>query len=165
MAFPTSSRCGDPEADRAEPVGLKGREDLRDLPLVTIDPVDARDRDDAVLAEADPDPGNPGGFILWVAIADVAHYVTPGRRWTVRRGSAGIRPTSPTAWCRCCPISCRAICVQLHEGVDRACLAVRMVIDAEGHKRSHRFVRGLMRSVASLHYEQVQAAIDGPGCR
>ena len=66
------------EADRAEPVGLKGREDLRNLALLTIDPVDARDRDDAVLAEADTDPGNRGGFVLWVAIADVAHYVTPG---------------------------------------------------------------------------------------
>ncbi len=57
---------------------MVGREDLRDLPLVTIDPVDARDRDDAVYAEVDKDPGNIGGFVIWVAIADVAHYVTPG---------------------------------------------------------------------------------------
>jgi len=68
------------EADKAAPVGLQGREDLRDLPLVTIDPIDARDRDDAVYAMADDQPGNPGGHIIWVAIADVAHYVTPGQR-------------------------------------------------------------------------------------
>ena len=49
----------------------------------------------------------------------------------------------------------------LHEGVDRACIAVRMMLDAQGHKISHRFVRGLMRSAASLNYAQVQAAVDG----
>jgi ribonuclease R len=66
------------EADACEPAGLAGRTDLRDLPLVTIDPADARDRDDAVHAHADDDPKNPGGHVIWVAIADVAHYVTPG---------------------------------------------------------------------------------------
>ena len=66
------------EAEAAKPAPLGAREDLRDVPLVTIDPVDARDRDDAVYAAADPNPANPGGHILWVAIADVAHYVPPG---------------------------------------------------------------------------------------
>jgi ribonuclease R len=66
------------EADACEPAGLAGRTDLRDLPLVTIDPSDARDRDDAVHAHADDDPKNPGGHVIWVAIADVAHYVRPG---------------------------------------------------------------------------------------
>ncbi len=66
------------EADAAKPAGLKGREDLRDLPLVTIDPSDARDHDDAVWAAPDDDPKNEGGHVLWVAIADVAAYVTPG---------------------------------------------------------------------------------------
>jgi len=149
------------EADRAEPVGLKGREDLRGLPLLTIDPIDARDRDDAVLAEADPDPGNPGGFILWVAIADVAHYVTPGSaldREARRRGNSTYFPDRVVPML---PDILSGDLCSLHEGVDRACLAVRMVIDAEGHKRSHRFVRGLMRSAASLGYERVQAAIDG----
>jgi ribonuclease R len=149
------------EADRAEPVGLKGREDLRGLPLLTIDPVDARDRDDAVLAEVDTDPGNPGGFILWVAIADVAHYVTPGSaldREARRRGNSTYFPDRVVPML---PDILSGDLCSLHEGVDRACLAVRMVIDAEGHKRSHRFVRGLMRSAASLHYAQVQAAIDG----
>jgi ribonuclease R len=149
------------EADRAEPVGMKGREDLRELPLVTIDPVDARDRDDAVLAEVDGDPGNPGGFVIWVAIADVAHFVTPGSaldREARRRGNSTYFPDRVVPML---PDILSGDLCSLHEGVDRACLAVRMVVDAQGVKRSHRFVRGMMRSVASLHYAQVQSAVDG----
>lgn len=149
------------EADRAEPVGMKGREDLRDLPLLTIDPVDARDRDDAVLAEVDTDLGNPGGFVIWVAIADVAHFVTPGSaldREARRRGNSTYFPDRVVPML---PDILSGDLCSLHEGVDRACLAVRMVVDAGGHKRSHRFARGMMRSVASLHYAQVQAAVDG----
>jgi ribonuclease R len=149
------------EADRAEPVGLKGREDLRGLALVTIDPVDARDRDDAVLAEADSDPGNPGGFVLWVAIADVAHYVTPGSALDREARKRGNSTYFPDRVVPMLPDILSGDLCSLHEGVDRACLAVRMVIDAGGHKRSHRFVRGLMRSAASLSYERVQAAVDG----
>jgi ribonuclease R len=149
------------EADRAEPVGMAGREDLRALPLVTIDPVDARDRDDAVLAEVDPDPGNPGGFILWVAIADVAHYVTPGSALDREARKRGNSTYFPDRVVPMLPDVLSGDLCSLHEGVDRACLAVRMVIDAEGQKRSHRFLRGMMRSAASLHYAQVQAAVDG----
>ncbi len=149
------------EADRAGPVGLTGREDLRDLPLVTIDPVDARDRDDAVLAEIDREAGNAGGFIIWVAIADVAHYVTPGSaldREARRRGNSTYFPDRVVPML---PDILSGDLCSLHEHVDRACLAVRMRIDAHGNKISHRFVRGLMRSAGSLHYAQVQAAIDG----
>lgn len=149
------------EADRAKPVGMQGREDLRDLPLVTIDPVDARDRDDAVLAEADTDPGNPGGFVIWVAIADVAHFVTPGSaldREARRRGNSTYFPDRVVPML---PDILSGDLCSLHEGVDRAVLAVRMVVDAQGAKRSHRFLRGMMRSAASLHYAQVQAAVDG----
>lgn len=149
------------EADRAGPVGLTGREDLRDLPLVTIDPIDARDRDDAVLAEIDREAGNAGGFIIWVAIADVAHYVTPGSaldREARRRGNSTYFPDRVVPML---PDILSGDLCSLHEHVDRACLAVRMRIDAHGNKISHRFVRGLMRSAGSLHYAQVQAAIDG----
>src|SRR5688572_22466758 len=65
------------EAEAAAAPTLTGREDLRDVPLITIDPVDARDHDDAVYAEPDTDPKNPGGWVCWVAIADVAAYVRP----------------------------------------------------------------------------------------
>ena len=66
------------EAEEAKPATLKGREDWRELPLVTIDPPDAKDHDDAVHAQIDPDPNNKGGYIVTVAIADVAFYVRPG---------------------------------------------------------------------------------------
>nr|WP_321506325.1 ribonuclease R [uncultured Celeribacter sp.] len=149
------------EADRAKPAGLKGREDLRDLPLVTIDPADARDHDDAVWAEADLDPKNEGGFVLWVAIADVAHYVTPGSaldREAWKRGNSSYFPDRVVPML---PDRLSGDLCSLHEGVPRACLAVRMVIDRDGKKLSHRFVRGLMQSIASLNYAEVQAAQDG----
>ena len=67
-----------PAAEEAKETSLKGREDWRHIPLVTIDPVDAKDHDDAVYAEPDSDPKNEGGHIVYVAIADVAAYVRPG---------------------------------------------------------------------------------------
>ena len=66
------------EAEKARPATLKGREDWRALPLVTIDPPDAKDHDDAVHAAPDEDPANPGGHVVTVAIADVAAYVREG---------------------------------------------------------------------------------------
>jgi ribonuclease R len=154
------------EADRAvtaPPFQLIGgeREDLRDLPLVTIDPVDARDRDDAVTAETDPDPRNPGGHVIWVAIADVAHYVTPGSALDREARKRGNSTYFPDRVVPMLPDVLSGDLCSLHEHVDRACLAVRMVLDAHGHKLSHRFTRGLMRSRASLNYGQVQTAMDG----
>jgi len=149
------------EADRAKPAGLKGREDLRDLPLLTIDPADARDRDDAVLAIPDDDPKNEGGFILWVAIADVAHYVRPGSALDREARKRGNSTYFPDRVVPMLPDSLSGDLCSLHENVPRACIAVEMRIDASGHKLSHRFVRGLMSSVASLNYVEVQAAIDG----
>jgi ribonuclease R len=64
------------EAEAAKPVTMHGREDWRDLPLLTIDPADAKDHDDAVFATPDDDEKNPGGVIAYVAIADVSAYVT-----------------------------------------------------------------------------------------
>lgn len=149
------------EAEAARPAPPEGREDLRDLPLVTIDPEDARDRDDAVLAMPDPDPANPGGHVIWVAIADVAHYVRPGGaldREARRRGNSTYFPDRVVPML---PDVLSGDLCSLHQGVDRACLAVRMTIDAAGRKTAHRFARGLMRSRASLAYAQAQAAIDG----
>ncbi len=149
------------EADAAKPATDKGRDNLRDIPLVTIDPIDARDRDDAVYAEADSEPGNPGGHIIWVAIADVAHYVTPGSALDREARKRGNSTYFPDRVVPMLPDVLSGDLCSLHEHVDRACLAVRMRIDAEGHKISHRFVRGIMRSAGSLHYAQVQDAIDG----
>ena len=137
------------------------REDLRALPLVTIDGEDARDFDDAVLAQPDDDPRNPGGWRILVAIADVAHYVRPGSvldRGAYRRGNSAyfpdrVVPMLPEAlsngWCSLAPRE------------ERSCLAVRLWLAADGGVLRHAFTRGIMRSAARLTYEQVQAARDG----
>jgi len=151
------------EADRAQPVTQGTRDDLRDLPLVTIDPVDARDRDDAVFAQADTDEANPGGHVVWVAIADVAAYVRPGGALDREARKRGNSTYFPDRVVPMLPDVLSGDLCSLHEHVDRPCLAVRMRLNAQGHKISHRFVRGLMRSRGSLHYGQVQAAIDGQG--
>ncbi len=149
------------EADAAEPAPLGGREDLRDLPLVTIDPADARDRDDACLAIRDDDPANEGGFVLWVAIADVAHYVRPGSALDREARNRGNSTYFPDRVVPMLPDRLSGDLCSLHEFVPRACLAVRIKIDSAGNKISHRFTRGLMKSVASLEYAEVQAARDG----
>jgi ribonuclease R len=147
------------EADALVVAPLGQREDLRDLDLVTIDPVDARDRDDAIYAMADPD--NVGGHILWVAIADVAHYVTPNSQLDREARKRGNSTYFPDRVVPMLPDILSGDLCSLHEHVDRACLAVRMVLNAQGQKVSHRFVRGLMRSRASFSYGQVQMAMDG----
>jgi len=149
------------EADSMKPAGLKGREDMRELPLVTIDPWDARDHDDAVWAHEDDDPRNEGGHVIWVAIADVAHYVTPGSALDGEARKRGNSSYFPDRVVPMLPDRLSGDLCSLHEGVPRACIAVRMQIDAHGEKIAHRFVRGLMRSAASLNYQQVQQAMDG----
>jgi ribonuclease R len=152
------------EAEAAEPPTLSGREDLRDLPFVTIDPMDARDHDDAVHAHPDPDPKNPGGWIVWVAIADVAAYVPTGSALDKEAREKGNSVYFPDRVEPMLPERLSNGLCSLREGENRACMAVRMVFNANGKKVSHRFVRGLMRSAAKLAYEEAQAAIDGqPG--
>ncbi len=144
------------EAESATVPGLEDREDLRDIPLVTIDGEDARDFDDAVWAEPDKD-----GWHLIVAIADVAHYVRPSSaldREAFNRGNSvyfpdRVVPMLPEA------LSNGLCSLKPHE--PRACLAYHLWIDAKGRLIRHRLVRGLMRSAARLTYEQVQAAVDG----
>ena len=149
------------EAEAAKPATLSGREDWRELPLITIDPPDAKDHDDAVHAEPDTAGNNHGGFIVTVAIADVAHYVTPGSaldRESLVRGNSVYFPD------RVVPMLPERISndlCSLRPREDRAALTVRMVIGADGRKRSHTFHRAMMRSAAKLSYQQTQAAIDG----
>jgi len=149
------------EARRAEPAGMAGREDWRGMPLVTIDPADAKDHDDAVFAAPDVDPANPGGHVVVVAIADVAAYVRPGSaldREALKRGNSVYFPD------RVVPMLPERISndlCSLKEGVDRPAIAVRMIFDAHGRKMSHTFHRVMMKSAARLAYPQAQAAIDG----
>ncbi len=157
----TFSRALLDEADAARPPSLSDREDWRDVPFVTIDPPDAKDHDDAVHAVPDRDPKNPGGYLVSVAIADVAHYVRPGSaldREAVRRGNSVYFPD------RVVPMLPERISndlCSLRPEEDRTALAVRMVIGADGRKRSHSFHRVMIRSAARLHYEQAQLAVSG----
>jgi ribonuclease R len=149
------------EAEEAPEAKLKGREDWRAVPLVTIDPPDAKDHDDAVHAEPDTDPQNAGGYIVHVAIADVAAYVRPG---TALDREAYLRGNSVYFPDRVVPMLPERISndlCSLKAGVNRPALAVRLVIGADGRKKSHSFHRVLMRSAGKLSYAEAQAAIDG----
>lgn len=149
------------EADAMKPAGMEHREDWRRLPLVTIDPADAKDHDDAVYAEPDPDPANTGGVIATVAIADVAAYIRTGSaldREALKRGNSVYFPD------RVVPMLPERISndlCSLREGEDRPALAVRMTFAADGRKIRHSFHRVMMKSAAKLAYPQAQAAIDG----
>lgn len=147
-----------------KPPTMKGREDLRDLPLLTIDPADARDHDDAVYAEPDSDAKNPGGFIVLVAIADVAHYVRPGSRLDREARLRGNSVYFPDRVVPMLPEKISNNLCSLREAEARPCLVARMVFDQHGEKRSHSFHRAMMRSAVKLSYQEVQAAFDGnPG--
>ncbi|QLH40585.1 MAG: ribonuclease R [Defluviicoccus sp.] len=149
------------EAKTARAAPMDGRVDLRACPLVTIDGEDARDFDDAVWAEPDPNAGNPGGWHLIVAIADVGHYVQPGSpldRAAFERGNSvyfpdRVVPMLPhelsNGWCSLLPQE------------DRPCVAAHLWINADGNLLRHHFERAMMRSAARLTYRQVQAARDG----
>ncbi len=149
------------EAEAAKPATMSRREDWRDLPLITIDPADAKDHDDAVYAEPDPSPDNPDGVIVTVAIADVSWYVRTGSpldREALKRGNSVYFPD------RVVPMLPERISndlCSLREGEDRPALAVRMVFSKEGRKAGHTFHRVMMKSAAKLSYQQAQAAIDG----
>jgi ribonuclease R len=155
------SPAAEREAEAAEPANPKGREDWRDVPLVTIDPPDAKDHDDAVHAQADPDPNNKGGFIVNVAIADVSFYVRPGTALDRDARERGNSVYFPDRVVPMLPERISNDLCSLVPGEPRGALAVRMVIGPDGRKRSHTFHRILMRSAAKLHYAQAQAAVDG----
>ncbi len=149
------------EAESAKAPDLKTRQDLTHLPFVTIDPRDARDHDDAVFAEKDTNASNEGGHIVWVAIADVAHFIRPGSaldREALKRGNSCYFPDRVVPML---PDVLSGDLCSLHEGVARSCMVVRMVFDANGKKISHEFLRGAIRSAASLTYQDVQDAHDG----
>ena len=153
--------CVITEMDNLEHFMECEREDLSMLPFVTIDPPDARDHDDAVYAHEDEDPENAGGYVIWVAIADVAYYVTPGSAMDMEAHKRGNSSYFPDRVVQMLPARLSEDMCSLHEGRLRPCIAVRMRIDANGKKIDHRFVRGKMRSVASLDYREVQMAADG----
>lgn len=144
----------------AMPLG-DDREDLRHLPIVAIDPRDARDYDDAIWAAPDDDPANPGGFTAIVAIADVSYYVRPASpvdREARKRGNSVYFPDRVVPML---PEALSAHACSLRAGTDKAALACHLVIDDRGLLKSWRFSRAVVRIAANIPYQDAQAAIDG----
>ncbi len=137
------------------------REDLRDLPIVAIDPVDARDHDDAVWATPDEDPANPGGYKAIVAIADVSYYVRPGSALDKEARKRGNSVYFPDQVVPMLPHQLSSDMCSLRAGQDRAAMACHLTINAQGKVTAWRFTRAVIRVAAVLAYEDAQAAIEG----
>lgn len=139
----------------ASPAPSGEREDLRSLPLVTIDGANARDFDDAVFAE----PQN-GGWRVVVAIADVSHYVRPGDPLDGEARLRGVSVYFPGSVLPMLPeVLSNGLC-SLKSGAERLCLACELRLDSGGNLESWRFFRGLMRSAARLTYSGVHSAVE-----
>jgi ribonuclease R len=136
---------------------LGKREDVRDIPLVTIDGADARDFDDAVFAEKTDN----GGFHIIVAIADVAHYVREGTALAKEAYHRGNSTYFPDRVVPMLPEGLSNDLCSLRPHEPRACMGFHIYIDDMGKLTSYTVFRGLMKSHARLTYEQAQAAFDG----
>ena len=145
------------ESEKLGPFDRNGREDLRQAPLITIDPRDARDHDDAVWAEIRDD----GGCDVIVAIADVAAYVRPQTALDKEARFRGNSVYFPDRVVPMLPENISNNLCSLREKEERPALACFMAFDKSGRKTKHRFARITMRSAAKLSYEEAQAAIDG----
>lgn len=143
------------------PLHAEKREDLRHLPIIAIDPADARDHDDAVWATADDDPANEGGYKAIVAIADVSYYVRPGSSLDREARKRGNSVYFPDLVVPMLPHQLSSDICSLRAGEDRAAMACHLVIDKSGRVVSWRFTRAVIRVAAVLAYEDAQAAIDG----
>jgi len=138
------------------PLSAEKREDLRHLPIVAIDPADARDHDDAIWAE----PDGEGGFRALVAIADVSFYVRPGGdldREARKRGNSVYFPDRVVPML---PEVLSADVCSLKAGEDRAAMACHLVIDSNGLVKEWRFTRAIVRIAEVIAYEDAQARID-----
>jgi ribonuclease R len=150
------------EAERIAKAPLgDDREDLRDLPIVAIDPADARDHDDAVWAAPDDDPANAGGWKAIVAIADVSFYVRPGGALDREARKRGNSVYFPDRVVPMLPETLSADVCSLKQGVDRAALACHLQVAKDGKLKGWRFTRAIIRVAANIAYEDAQAAIDG----
>jgi ribonuclease R len=148
------------EAERVARQDLGPREDLTHIPIVAIDPADARDHDDAVWAAADDDPANAGGWKATVAIADVSFYVRPGSALDKEARKRGNSVYFPDRVVPMLPETLSAEICSLREGEDRAALVCHLQISKEGQLKSWRFTRARVRIAANIAYEEAQAAID-----
>jgi ribonuclease R len=148
------------EAKRAAKLPLGPREDLTHLPIVAIDPADARDHDDAIWAAHDEDEENKGGWKAIVAIADVSFYVRPESALDKAARARGNSVYFPDRVVPMLPEELSADICSLKEGKDRAALACHLTIAKDGTLKSWRFTRAKIRVAANIAYEDAQAAID-----
>ncbi|MDE8651917.1 ribonuclease R [Novosphingobium album (ex Liu et al. 2023)] len=146
------------EASRAArlPLSADKREDLRHLPIVAIDPIDARDHDDAIWAE----PDGEGGFRAVIAIADVSFYVRPGGALDREARKRGNSVYFPDRVVPMLPEVLSADVCSLRSGEDRAAMACHLRIDGEGKVTEWRFTRAIVRIAEVIAYEEAQARID-----
>jgi len=136
------------------------REDLTHLPIVAIDPADARDHDDAIWAAPDDDPDNAGGWKAIVAIADVSFYVRPGSELDREARARGNSVYFPDRVVPMLPEELSADICSLKAGEERAAMACHLKIAADGTLRSWRFTRAKICVAANIAYEDAQAAMD-----
>jgi ribonuclease R len=148
------------EAERVAGQPLGAREDLTHVPIVAIDPADARDHDDAVWATLDEDPANSGGWKAIVAIADVSFYVRPGSPLDKEARKRGNSVYFPDRVVPMLPETLSAHVCSLKEGEDRAALVCHLQVTKDGQLKSWRFARARVRIAANIAYEDAQAAID-----
>ena len=137
---------------------LEGREDLRELPLVTIDGETPRDFDDAVYCEP-----QGKGFRLVVAIADVSSYVLPGDALDVSAKERGNSVYFPRRVIPMLPEALSNGICSLNPEVERLCMVCDMVITAKGEVKKYRFYPAVMRSQARLTYNQVWDYLQAEG--
>jgi ribonuclease R len=155
FAFPEDA-IAEARAAAALPLSEERREDLRALPIVAIDPSDARDHDDAIWAE----PDGEGGFRAVVAIADVSFYVRPGGQVDREARKRGNSVYFPDRVVPMLPEVLSADVCSLKSGADRAAMACHMTIDPQGRVTSWRFTRALVRIAEVIAYEEAQRRID-----
>ena len=148
------------EAHRAAKQPLGNREDLTHLPIVAIDPQDARDHDDAIWAAPDDDQENVGGWKAIVAIADVCYYVRPGSELDREARGRGNSVYFPDRVVPMLPEELSADICSLKAGEPRAAMACHLTIAKEGTLKSWRFTRAKVSVVANIAYEDAQAAMD-----
>ncbi len=148
------------EAERVAKQALGEREDLTHIPIVAIDPADARDHDDAVWAASDDDPANQGGWKAIVAIADVSYYVRPGSPLDKEARKRGNSVYFPDRVVPMLPETLSADICSLKQSEDRAALVCHLQVTKTGGLKSWRFSRARVRIAANIAYEDAQAAID-----
>jgi len=143
------------------PISPDGREDLRHLPIIAIDPSDARDHDDAIWAAPDDDQDNAGGFIAVIAIADVSNYVRPGGKLDTEALKRSNSVYFPDRVVPMLPEALSTDVCSLKQDRDRAALVCHLKISSKGDILGQRFSRAIVRLAANIAYEDAQAAIDG----